>query len=218
MYKSVFISDTHLGTPYCYDEKLLKFLKEVKCENLYLVGDIIDVWALKRKHYWNTNQTEILRRILKLSEKINVTYIAGNHDEILRPFMKMGFQIGEIRVADEISYNAEDGRKILVTHGDYYDLTMNIPSSLINFGARIWELFTNPTNPKFKDWLYKIMGTETVGIKRSRARGFDAVICGHTHSPKIREHYMNCGDWTRSRSALVENYDGSWELLLDLYW
>lgn len=212
--KSVFISDVHLGTKHCKDKKLLKFLDSLESENLFLVGDIIDGWALSRKHYWNKTQTEIIRKILKLSEKMNVYYIAGNHDEFIRPFFKYDFQFGSCRILDSYDYVGIDGRRYLVSHGDYFDLTMKIPSWLINLVARVWDWIPHKEeNNSFSDKMYKLLGTERVIAKYLKFHGYDSCITGHTHSPKIKEHYMNCGDWVTNCTALVEKTDGSWDLI-----
>ena len=207
-YKSVFISDTHLGTKSCKAKRLHDFLSSLECDNLFLVGDIIDGWALKRKHYWNKTQTEIIRKILKLSEKMEVYYIAGNHDEFIRPFFKYDFQFGSCRILDSFDYIGVDGRRYFVSHGDYFDLTMRIPTPIINFFAHF-----APDNTSFSDKMYKWLGTEKIISKYVKAKGYDCAITGHTHSPKIKGHYMNCGDWVENCTALIEHLDGSWELL-----
>jgi UDP-2,3-diacylglucosamine pyrophosphatase LpxH len=207
-YKSVFISDVHLGTKACKAKRLHAFLSSIQCDNLFLVGDIVDGWALRRKHYWTKTQTEVIRKILKLSEEMNVYYIAGNHDEFIRPFFKYDFQFGRCQILDHFDYNGIDGRKYYVTHGDYFDLTMKIPSSLINFFAH----FT-PDNTSLTEKLYKWLGTEKIISKYIKTKGYDCAITGHTHSPKIKDHYMNCGDWVTNCTALVEHLDGRWELL-----
>jgi len=203
--KSIFISDIHLGTKSCKAKRLHDFLSSIECENLYLVGDIIDGWALRREHYWTKSQTEVIRKILKLSEKTNVTYIAGNHDEFIRPFFKYDFQIGDIQILDSLDYDAIDGRRIYVSHGDYFDLTMKIPRQVINLAARFYD-------GSISDKMYKWLGTEKVINKYIKAKGYDCAITGHTHSPKITPTYMNCGDWTHNCTALLENQDGTWEL------
>ena len=203
--KSIFISDIHLGTKSCKAKRLHDFLSSIECENLYLVGDIIDGWALRRKHYWTKSQTEVIRKVLKLSEKINVTYIAGNHDEFIRPFFKYDFQIGDIQILDSLDYDAIDGRRIYVSHGDYFDLTMKIPRQVINLAARFYD-------GSISDKMYKWLGTEKVINKYIKAKGYDCAITGHTHSPKITPTYMNCGDWTDNCTALIEHTDGTWEL------
>ena len=213
-YRSVFISDTHLGTKACKAKKLLEFLKSFEAENLFLVGDIIDGWALRRRHYWTKTQTEVLRRILKISESSNVYYIAGNHDEFIRPFFRYDFQFGRCQILDSFDYIGISGKRYYVTHGDYFDLTMKIPSPVINFCAHIWDYIPHKEeNNSFTDRMYKVLGTERVIAKYLKAKKYDSCITGHTHSPKIKDTYMNCGDWVTNCSALVEHVDGQWELL-----
>lgn len=213
-YRSVFISDTHLGTKACKAKKLLEFLKSFEAENLFLVGDIIDGWALRRRHYWTKTQTEVIRRILKISEKSNVYYIAGNHDEFIRPFFRYDFQFGRCQILDSFDYIGVSGKRYYVTHGDYFDLTMKIPTPVINFCAHVWDYIPHKEeNSTFTDKMYKILGTERVIAKYLKAKKYDSCITGHTHSPKIKDTYMNCGDWVTNCSALVEHVDGSWELI-----
>jgi len=213
-YRSVFISDVHLGTKACKAKRLHQFLDSFHAENLFLVGDIIDGWALRRRHYWTKKQTEVIRRILKMSEEINVYYIAGNHDEFIRPFFKYDFQFGRCQILDSYDYVGVDGRRIYVSHGDYFDLTMKIPTPVINFAARIWDFIPHKEGQdSFSHIMYNILGTEHTIKKYIKAKGYDCAITGHTHSPKIKENYMNCGDWVDNCSALVENTDGKWELI-----
>lgn len=213
-YRSVFISDTHLGTKACKAKKLLEFLKSFEAENLFLVGDIIDGWALRRRHYWTKTQTEVIRRILKISEKSNVYYIAGNHDEFIRPFFRYDFQFGRCQILDSFDYIGVSGKRYYVTHGDYFDLTMKIPTPVINFCAHVWDYIPHKEeNSTFTDKMYKILGTERVIAKYLKAKKYDSCITGHTHSPKIKDSYMNCGDWVTNCSALIEHVDGQWELL-----
>ena len=178
----------------------------MEAENLYLVGDIIDGWALKREHYWTKGQTELLRKFLKLSEKMNVYFLPGNHDEFVRPFFKFDFQVGDIQVLDSVDYDAIDGRRIYVCHGDRFDLTMKIPRQVIN-------LFAHISDGSLTDKMYKWLGTEKVIEKFIAARGYDSTITGHTHDPMIKDRYMNCGDWVTNCTALVEHMDGTWEIV-----
>ena len=213
MYKSVFISDVHLGTKACKAKVLLEFLSSIEAENLFLVGDIIDGWALRRRHYWTKKQTEVIRKVLKLSEKMNVYYIAGNHDEFIRPFFKYDFQFGSCQIINSFDYHSIDGRRILVTHGDHFDLTMKIPSFIINFFAHIWDYIPHKEeHSSFTDKMYKLLGTERTIKKYLKVKGYDCAITGHTHAPKIKDDYMNCGDWVTNCTALVEYLDGTWEL------
>ena len=212
-YRSVFISDVHLGTKGCKAKRLHQFLDSFTAENLFLVGDIIDGWALRRRHYWTKTQTEVIRRILKLSEKMNVYYIAGNHDEFIRPFFRYDFQFGSCRILDSYDYVAIDGRRIYVSHGDYFDLTMKIPTPVINLAAHVWDCIPHKEeNSSFSDKMYNILGTERIIKKYIKTKGYDCAITGHTHSPKIRQDYMNCGDWVTNCTALTEDHDGNWNL------
>jgi len=213
-YQSVFISDIHLGTKSCKAKKLYHFLDSFNAENLFLVGDIIDGWALRRRHYWTKTQTEVIRRILKLSEKMNVYYIAGNHDEFIRPFFRYDFQFGRCQILDSFDYVGVSGKHYYVTHGDYFDLTMKIPTPVINFCAHVWDYIPHKEeHSSFTDKMYKWLGTERTIEKFIKAKKYDCAITGHTHSPKIKDTYMNCGDWVTNCTALVEHTDGTWELL-----
>ena len=127
--KAIFLSDVHLGTKQCQAEVLLSFLNGIKCDYLFLVGDIIDGWALRRKHYWPKSHTEVLRRILKLSEKCKVIYLPGNHDEFVRPFLKEDMKLGNVEIVD--SYVFEN---VYVCHGDKFNLTIKIPRLVITMG------------------------------------------------------------------------------------
>lgn len=212
-YRSVFISDTHLGTQHCKEKELLDFLKSFDAENLYLVGDIIDGWAMSRRHYWTKTQTEILRRILKLSEKMNVHYIAGNHDQFIRPFFKYDFQFGRTQICDSVVHVGLDGRRVYVTHGDHFDFWMRVPKKVINFFAHITDLpFMAEKRDVTNQRYLRQTSTEKALENWRRLKGYDAVLCGHTHFPKINDTYMNTGDWVKHCTYIVENLDGTWEL------
>lgn len=213
IYNSVFISDIHLGTKKCKAKKLLKFLGEVQCNNLYLVGDILDIWALKRKTYWTDLHTEIIRKILKLSEKINVYYVVGNHDEFIRPFYKFSNSLGPIRIADDFEYLALDGRRILVTHGDKHDFWMKVPRQVINFLAHFTDWAEEAKKENTSIQRYKrTCTTESDIIKFCKKHNYDSVICGHTHAPKLLGNYMNTGDWCHNCTFIAEKNDGTWQL------
>jgi UDP-2,3-diacylglucosamine pyrophosphatase LpxH len=213
-YQSVFISDVHLGTKGCKAKLLHEFLDTFDAENLFLVGDIIDGWALRRRHYWTKKQTEVIRRILKLSERMNVYYIAGNHDEFIRPFFRYDFQFGRCQILDSFDYVGISGNHYYISHGDHFDLTMKIPTPIINLCAHVWDYIPHKEeNSSFSHIMYDWLGTERIIHKYIKAKGYDCAITGHTHSPKIKKHYMNCGDWVTNCTALVEHLDGTWELL-----
>ena len=212
-YRSVFISDTHLGTQHCKEKELLTFLKSFEAENLYLVGDIIDGWAMSRSHYWTKTQTEILRRILKLSEHLNVYYIAGNHDQFIRPFFKYDFQFGNTQISDSVVHVGPDGRRVYITHGDHFDFWMRIPKPVINFFARVTDLPFMAEKREVTNQRYlRQSSTERALLNWRKLKGYDAVLCGHTHYPKLDEQYMNTGDWVKHCSYIVEHTSGEWEL------
>jgi len=208
--KSVFLSDVHLGTKHCKAKALLSFLDQIDpdVENLFLVGDIIDGWALRRRHYWPKSHTNVLRRILKLSERINVIYLPGNHDEFVRPFLKEDIKLANIEIKDAYVYE-----NVFITHGDYFDLTMRIPSKLINFIAHCWDWVPHSDrHSSFTDLMYKWLGTERTIVRWVERKGYVGCLTGHTHAPKIKGKYMNCGDWVTNCSYIIHYTDNTWEL------
>lgn len=208
MDKAIFISDVHLGTKGCKAKKLLAFLNDIQCEKLFLVGDIIDGWALRRRHYWPKSHTEVLRRILKLSEKIEVIYLPGNHDEFVRPFLKEDMQLGSVKIVDSEVYEG-----VYITHGDRFDWTMHVPTPVLNFLAHVWDYIPHSdSQSSFTDIMYKWMGTERNIVKWVQRKGYKSCLTGHTHSPKIRDHYMNCGDWVSNCSYIAHTENNTWEL------
>jgi len=199
--KAIFLSDVHLGTKQCKAKELLDFLSTVKCDYLFLVGDIIDGWALRRKHYWPKSHTEVLRRILKLSERCKVIYLPGNHDEFVRPFLKEDMKLGNVEIVDSYVY-----KNVYVCHGDRFDLTMKIPRPVINFFAHLSD------GGSLTDKMYKLLGTQKVITKWAKTKGYDSVLTGHTHSPKIVDGYMNCGDWCENCTYITHDDINGWEL------
>lgn len=210
---SIFISDTHLGTRRCQDELLLQFLQGIDCKNLFLVGDIIDGWALSQKPYWNSTQTEILKQIIHLSQNSNIYFVPGNHDEFARSFEKYSFPLGNITIANKLDYYTLDGRKMLVLHGDQYDFWMKIPSSIIKFLAQFtdWKVKAKEANKKIKRYK-RVTSTEAALRKHINKSTYDTVLCGHTHNPKLDETFINCGDWVRHCSYIKEDLSGNWSL------
>lgn len=207
-YKSVFLSDIHLGTKGCKAKKLLEFLHSFEAEHLFLVGDIIDGWALRRRHYWPKSHTEVIRRILKLSERMKVIYLPGNHDEFVRPFLKEEMKLANVEICDSYVYEG-----IYVTHGDSFDLTMRIPTPVINFFAGVWDWVPHSdSQSSFTDVMYKWMGTERTIVKWVERKGYKGCLTGHTHSPKIKGPYMNCGDWVSNCSYIAHTENSTWEL------
>ena len=214
MYKSVFISDTHLGTKGCNAAALLSFLKQLQTEQLFLVGDIIDGWALRRRTYWPKEHSKIVREIIKISERVNVIYVPGNHDDFVRPFLMKSFDFGNFKIHKEYDYKTIDGRTILVTHGDKYDIWMKVPTKVINFLGHFTDWI--PESEK-KDQTIKryVRSSRTEKVLRGYVqirKKYDGVICGHTHEPKIDGIYMNTGDWKKNCSYIVETKLGEFKL------
>jgi len=238
-FKSIFISDIHLGTPGCSADELCDFLKNNESERLYLVGDIIDGWQLSKKMYWPQSHSNVIRRILtKAKRGTKVYYIVGNHDEMLRNWFDFRLQFGRVRILNEYTHNAINGKKYLVTHGDIFDPLMNSGKFLMYFGDFLytwlmrmnhwvafvrrklrlpyWSLsaYLKAQTKETINMLYKYKETM---VKHCKKKGYDGIICGHIHTPAIETidgiEYMNDGDWVESRTALVEHYDGKWELI-----
>lgn len=239
-YKSIFISDVHLGSKGCQAEALCSFLKATKSENLYLVGDIIDGWRLRKKWFWPQAHTNVIRRILTAAKRgTKVTYIIGNHDEFLRAFLRFRPSFGQIKVRNRAVHDGVDGKRYLVVHGDMFDgmmrtdrkWIMHLGDTAYNFmfwvnnklnvvrrwlGLPYWSL-SAALKKKTKRALNFIHNFEDHVADYCRRKDFDGAICGHIHVAEIREingiTYMNDGDWVESCTALVEHLDGRWELL-----
>jgi UDP-2,3-diacylglucosamine pyrophosphatase LpxH len=236
-YRTVWISDTHLGTTGCNAELLHDFLQSIKPETLYLVGDIIDGWRLKRGWYWPPRLNDVIRRIPKLANKgTRVVYIPGNHDEVLRDYTGLAF--GGVELMQEAIHVTADGKRFLVLHGDEFDgvvlyarwlaflgdvgysvlLRMNIGFNGIRrrFGLPYWSISAYIKH-RVKNAVAFISRFEEVVAHAARERGVDGVVCGHIHAAEIRDFdgvvYMNDGDWVESCTALVEHADGRIEII-----
>jgi UDP-2,3-diacylglucosamine pyrophosphatase LpxH len=238
-YKSIFISDVHLGTSDSQAKELLEFLKDNESENLYLVGDIIDGWALRRKFKWLQSHSDVIQKILRKARKgTKIYYVLGNHDEFVRPFLPL--MLGDnIYVANEFDYIDTSGKRYLVTHGDFFDsitmtkkwlallgdqaymftLKINRPINYIRelLGYRKYWSLSQYLKQNVKKSVNFITDYEQVLSKEAIRGDYDGVVCGHIHHAEIRYidgiHYLNCGDWVESASALVETLDGEWKLL-----
>lgn len=239
-YRAIFISDVHLGTRDCKAEELNNFLKNNTCDTLYLVGDIIDAWKIQQnKLRWKQSHTNVIRRILGHAKRdTRVIYVAGNHDEFLRPMIPYNVSFGRIEICNQIVHEGADGKKYLVVHGDLFDgitrlapwisflgdkaydfiLRVNSRFNWIRhrFGFGYWSLskFLKGRVKKAVDFMFKFEKTITDYAKK---RNLDGVICGHIHNAEIKEIdgtvYMNDGDWVESMTALVEHHDGRWEIV-----
>jgi UDP-2,3-diacylglucosamine pyrophosphatase LpxH len=238
-YRAIFISDIHLGSKGTQANQLCHFLKHNECERLYLVGDIIDVWKLKRKVYWPQEHSNVIRRVLtKAKRGTKVLYIVGNHDEMLRKWMNFDLQFGNISIVNETIHEGIDGKKYLIVHGDLFDGIGNLNRWLYVLGDHAYDfaLALNrwintirrtlgfsywPVSRYLKANVKKatnfIFQFETNLATYCAKQGYDGVVCGHIHTPEIRQIgdvlYMNDGDWVESCTALVETYEGEFKII-----
>ena len=238
-YRAIWVSDVHLGTAGCKAEYLLDFLRFNESSNLYLVGDIIDGWQLKKHWYWKQSHNDVVQKVLRKARKgTKVTYITGNHDEVLRQFAGLAF--GDIRIVNEAVHHTLDNRRFLVTHGDFFDGIIEHARWLAYLGDTLYTLVLRINDGfnrvrhrmglsywsvsqylkhKVKNAVSFISEFEAVLVREARRRGFDGVVCGHIHKAEIREIdgilYCNDGDWVESLCALVETHEG--ELML-VHW
>jgi len=238
-YRAIWISDIHLGTSGCKAEFLLDFLRVNESDQLYLVGDIVDGWQLKRGWYWKQSHNDVVQKVLRKARKgTKVTYIVGNHDEVLREFL--GLRFGEILIENEAVHELRDGRRLWVTHGDLFDGVIQYAKWLAylgdtaytvalkvndhfnylrhKMGMSYWSL-SQYLKHRVKNAISFITAFEEALTTEAQRRGYDGVVCGHIHRPEIREIdgtlYCNDGDWVESLSALVETHEGELKLV---YW
>jgi UDP-2,3-diacylglucosamine pyrophosphatase LpxH len=236
-YRSVWISDLHLGTPGCQAEALLDFLRSVECETLFLVGDIVDGWQLRRSWYWPQAHNDVVQKLLRKARKgTRVVFVPGNHDEFARRYV--GHEFGGIEVAEDWIHVTADGRRLWITHGDLFDGVVQCAKWLAHVGDRMYE-FTLRLNrhlnslrarlglpywslsgylkQKVKRAVSYVGDFEAAVAREARRRGVQGVVCGHIHRAELREIdgivYANDGDWVESLTALVEHADGRLELL-----
>jgi UDP-2,3-diacylglucosamine pyrophosphatase LpxH len=236
-YRSVFVSDAHLGFRGAQASKLLTFLKHIDCDHLYFVGDTFDLWSLQRRFFWTDDVNNILRRVIKMAKQgVNITVIAGNHDEPLRQFIPCEF--GQIHVRESVVHETSTGEKFLVIHGDQFDFVTSHLKWLAKLGSVVydWLLWWNHyltvvrTRLGLPYWSFaawaKSRAKRAVGVIRdfeqaamehADRNGCVGVICGHIHTPKMYTEngitYANCGDWVESCSALVEMDDGEMKIV-----
>jgi UDP-2,3-diacylglucosamine pyrophosphatase LpxH len=237
-YRSIWISDVHLGTRGCKAEFLLEFLKHTESDSLYLVGDIIDGWRLRKSWYWTQSHNDVIQKLLRKARKgTRVVYVPGNHDELLRDFLDL--QLGGIHVVGEAIHETADGRRFLVLHGDQFDSVVRYAKWLaylgdraynaalvmnhwLNFARRrlgypYWSLSAY-LKQKVKNAVEYIGRYEEAVAAEARRRQVDGVICGHIHHAEIRDIggivYCNDGDWVESCTALVEHLDGRLEIVV----
>ena len=236
--RSIFLSDIHLGTRACQAERLLSFLRHYESSYLYLVGDIVDFWAMSRGIHWSRNQNTVVQKFLKRARHgTRVIFVPGNHDEVLREYV--GTSFGDVELVQEHVHVAADGKRYAVLHGDEFDqvtrhhrwvavlgdvaynvlVRLNAWLSLARRTLGIsgyWSL-AGFAKRKVKSAVGFIYDFEDSVMRAVRGRGLDGVICGHIHSAAIRDidgmTYINCGDWVDSCTAIVEHHDGRMELV-----
>ena len=236
--RSVFLSDIHLGTRACQAESLLDFLREYSSEQTFLIGDIIDFWAMSRSICWTPAQNTVVQKLLRRARHgERIVLVPGNHDEALRDYC--GTVFGDIEVASEFVHETVDGRRFLLIHGDVFDQVTRHHRWVAILGDKAYELLVRLNaqlswvrrklgipgywslagyaKRKVKTALNFIFDFEESAVHHARDRGLDGVICGHIHWATIREinglTYINCGDWVDSCTAIVEHFDGRLELV-----
>lgn len=240
-YRTIWISDVHLGTKGCNAEMLIDFLDRTDSEVMYLVGDIIDGWRLKKKFYWPASHNDVVWRVMKRAKRgTRVVYIPGNHDEMFRQFSGLNF--GGVEIKRAAFHDTADGRRLMVLHGDEFDAVMlshrwlafvgdwtyraamqvNVLVNGIRkaLGKPYWSL-SKAAKHKVKNAVEFIGKYEEVVAKAAGERGVDGVVCGHIHTAEFREfefngqpvEYWNDGDWVEGCNALVEHHDGRMEIL-----
>ncbi len=236
-FRAIFISDCHLGTPGCQAAALLDFLRRTESDYLYLVGDIIDGWQLKRRWYWHQLHNDVLQKVLRKARKgTQVVYVPGNHDEAARHYV--GVDFGGIAIRAESTHFTSTGLRLLVTHGDRFDAVVTYARWLALLGDRLYTL-TLKLNQHFnavrgrmglpywslarflklrvKNAVKYINAFEDALAREARTHGYDGVVCGHIHHAEVRligdVLYCNSGDWVDSLTALVESKDGTLSVL-----
>jgi len=238
-YRAIFISDLHLGTPGCQAEALLDFLRENESQYMYLIGDIVDGWQLRRKWYWPQAHNDVIQKLLRMARKgCRVVYVPGNHDEFARNFVQHHF--GGVEVLKETTHTTVNGDTLWLIHGDLFDAVVQYAKWLAYVGDYLYELILklnkhfNHLRAKFglpywslsaylkhkvKQAVGFINDYEIAVAKEAKRKGYQGVVCGHIHHAEIRNIdgvlYCNDGDWVESRTALVEHMDGKLEII---YW
>jgi UDP-2,3-diacylglucosamine pyrophosphatase LpxH len=238
-FRTLFISDVHLGSKPAKADYLIDFLRYHEAGRIYLVGDIVDGWRLKRSWHWPQAHNDVVQKLLRQARKgCRITYIAGNHDEFLRDFQ--GTHFGGIVVADRAIHEAADGRRYLVIHGDQFDAVVHNYRWLATLGDKAYDAaivvgrviarlrrlanlpywsFSSWAKLKVKKAVNFISAFQEVLAEEARRSGVDGVICGHIHHAVIEEvggvRYVNTGDWVESCTAVAEHFDGTFEII---YW
>lgn len=236
--RALFLSDIHLGSRACQAERLLAFLKEVECETIFLLGDIVDFWSLKRGVYWPASHNTVVQKLLRRARhRVRIFYIPGNHDEALRDYLDSSF--GNIRVKRNYVHVAADGKRYALLHGDEFDQVTTCARWLSVVGDLSYHLLVDLNRSlswarrklrvsghwSLADYAKRnlrgaarfVSGFERALARHGEALRVDGVICGHIHTPRIKQLdgvlYLNCGDWVDNCTAIVEHLDGRMELI-----
>ncbi|MEQ8249303.1 MAG: UDP-2,3-diacylglucosamine diphosphatase [Alphaproteobacteria bacterium] len=239
-YRTLWLSDIHLGTKSCRADDLLRFIQSVEFDNLYLVGDIVDCWRLKKSWYWPPSHSAFVQEVLnRAAAGANVIFVPGNHDETARDYA--GLTVGDVKVMTDAIHETADGRRLLILHGDAFDGVVRYARWLYYFGdwsyrsaivlnhwfniARkrlgmpYWSLSAFLKH-RVKNAVQFIANFEDAVVAEARHRGVDGVVCGHVHHAEMRMIdgilYCNDGDWVESCTALVEHHDGTMEIVRPL--
>jgi UDP-2,3-diacylglucosamine pyrophosphatase LpxH len=236
-YRALFISDVHLGTRTAQADMLLDFLREHEAETIYLVGDIVDFWRIRRGAVWPQSHNDVLQKILrKVRKGTRVVFIPGNHDDGLRQYA--GTRFGGIEIELQAEHTTADGRRYLIIHGDEYDVVVRYAKWLAFLGDRSYEISLAANVPL--NWARRRLGLQYWSLSaylkhrvktavnfigefedtlsgEARRRGVDGIVCGHIHHAQSRMignvHYVNCGDWVESCTAVGETFDGKLEVI-----
>lgn len=237
-YRTLFLSDIHLGTPNCQAQMLIDFLREFDSEKIYLVGDIVDCWRMKRRgFYWPQAHNDVVQKLLRKGRAgAEIIYIPGNHDQVLREYQ--GIHFGGIVVRDRDIHETADGRRLLVLHGDQFDMVVLHARWLAHLGD--WAYSGAMAANKWLNWCRQLVGMEYWSISRwaklkvkkavnfigdfeavlteeARKEGADGIVCGHIHHAANQMmgeiQYLNAGDWVESCTAIVEHHDGKLEVI-----
>ena len=235
--RTLWLSDVHLGYPGARADELLQFIRAMRCETLYLVGDIIDFWSLKKRRHWPQAHNDVVRSLLgKAKHDTRVIYVPGNHDAVVRDYA--GLSLGNVEIHEKIVHETVDGRRLLVMHGDQFDAAVRHSRLAAVFGSAAYDslLWTSRMVDRVRDGLGRphwslasaiksrigrarayIERFECAAMREAAREGVDGLVCGHIHRPALRvvdrRLYMNCGDWVEHCTALAEHRDGRLELL-----
>ena len=232
-WKTIIMSDLHLGARQSQTDKIISFLDNNTTEKLILNGDIIDGWALKGNGKWTKDCTKIFRKFMKMSEKnTKVVYIRGNHDDFLKDFIP--FKLNNIRIVRKYIHNGIDGRKYFCFHGDVLDFVIMEARWLAVIGGWSYDIVIkfNTLYNKIRKWFnlpyHSLANTIKQSVKGAinfvsdfednakgltKQKGYDVAVCGHIHHPKIENDYMNSGDFCENSTCLVEDYNGEWKII-----